>query len=308
MTGLKYSRAVLSFAVLFSAAFAGGVSAETAGINFDSGAVDVAGIVKNAKAAAKEDSKTDLKEVRIQSRTDRDCVRFTFDPEGPETSEAVWLRSTEYRQECHWVGDPRNGGHRQCREVPRWTYRERVQVELRDRKELYPWERESVAVCLDGRWLSIHEVDLGHHYTSQRTGGRYTLTAGAKKPMDPDRGGISASAPVASGQNLSVTFNDRWASYYSAERVVLKFKLKRVIEGWFDPTLVEKEVSLTVADSYRINFSDYAEEFSEKLKAGKKYYVEWGFKRIGPISNDTYMKRGDGPEGVYRPQLLTVLR
>ena len=32
---------------------------------------------------------------------------------------------------------------------------------------------------------------------------------------------------------------------------------------------------------------------------GKKYYVKWGFKRVGQISKDTYVKRGEGPKVKY---------
>ena len=308
MTGLTHGRICVSLAVCMSVAFCGGAFAEEPNIDFDGGAADISGIVASMKAAEKPEGEADLKEIRIARRTERDCVRFTFEPDGPEVSEAVWLRSTEYRRECHWVGDPRRGGRQECRDVPGRTYRERVQVELRERKTLYPWERESVAVCLDGNWLSIREVDLAHHYTSARSGGRYTLTAGEKKPMNPDRGGISAEAPAVSGDNLSVTFSDRWASYYAGESVVLSFRLKRVVEGWFDPTLVEKEVAFPAADFYRVDFAQFAGEFSESLKPGKKYYVEWGFKRVGRISKDAYIKRGDSPHGEYRPKLLMVLR
>lgn len=264
---------------------------------------DITALVGSLKKKAQGDKSKDIKETyNATRRSDRDCVTFRFDPDGPTVSEAVWLRSTEYRDECTY--DPRGGRH--CHEVPGWTYRERVQVELQNRQELFPWEREAVAVCLDGNWLSIHEVDLAHKYTSSRRGGYYTLTAGERKPMNPDRHGIEAGAPESAGDNVAVNFADKWASYYAGEQTVLMVKLKREIKNWFDPTLVKKELTFAAADNYRIDFGEYASEFSENLKAGKKYYVEWSFKRIGKISKDTKIKRGDGPTSKYQPKLLLV--
>jgi len=277
-------------------------------LDFDQGAPDVKNLMTGLKKKAQQESPAVEKTYQVARRTDRDCVTFVFKPDGPTVSEKVWLRSTEYREECRWEGDPRNGGRQYCREVPRWTYRELVQVELKDRKELYPWEKEAVAVCLDGNWLSVHEVQLAHKYTASRSGGYYTLTAGEKKPMDPDKHGIEAGAPESTGGSLAVAFTDRWASYYAGEQVVLSMKLKREKKNWFDPILVEKEFTFTVADSYGVDFGPYAEEFSEKLRPGSDYYVEWSFKRIGKVSKPTKMKRGDGPTGTYKPLLIMVAR
>ncbi|MFH2204325.1 MAG: hypothetical protein ABIJ96_14495 [Elusimicrobiota bacterium] len=276
--------------------------------DFDQGVPDVKDVVAGLKKEAVPDGSAVQESYQVAYRSDRDCVTFVFRPDGPTVSEKVWLRSTEYREECRWEGDPRNGGRQYCREVPRWTYRELVQVELRERKELYPWEKEAVAVCLDGNWLSVHEVQLAHKYTASRNGGYYTLTAGEKKPMDPDKHGIEAAAPESTGDNLAVTFTDRWASYYAGEQVVLSMKLKREVKNWFDPVLVEKEFTFAAADAYPVDFAPYAAEFSEKLKPGSNYYVEWSFKRIGVISKPTQMKRGDGPTGTYRPRLIMVAR
>lgn len=266
---------------------------------FDQG-VDAKAALAAAKEGAKED-KAAVEGKALKYRAERDCARFSFDPEGPEVSESVWLRSTEYDEECHTSGDPRNGGGRWCREVPRWTHRERVQLRLEGRQKLFPWEKETFEVCLEGRWLSLYTVAAAHDYKANRSGGDYTLHAGARKAMNPDRGGIQAEAPVAKDAALAVTFKDRWASYYAGEKVKIKATLKREVEGWFDPTLKEVEVEFDAADSYEIDFNKYAADFSERLKPGKKYYVEYGFSRHGKVSKDTFMKAGDGPAGEYRP-------
>lgn len=268
-------------------------------VDFDKG-VDAKAFLSAAKTAAKED-KTDLKAAANKSRAERDCARFTFTPEGPTVSDSVWLRSTEYEEQCHQTGDPRHGGGRQCHEVPRWTHRERVQLELRNRQDLFPWENEIFEVCLEGRWLDLRSIRVAHDYRGTSSAGYYTLNAGARKAMDPDRNGIAAGAPAAQSKAVVVEFKDRWASYYAGEKVMIKAALRREVEGWFDPTLKEVELEFDAADAYSIDFNAYAKDFSEALKPGKKYYVEWGFSRLGKVSKSTYMKVGDGPAGVYQP-------
>ncbi|TPW20936.1 MAG: hypothetical protein FD126_1186 [Elusimicrobia bacterium] len=273
-------------------------------VNFDKG-LDAKAFLSQAKKEAKAD-KTDLKGAGLKYRTERDCARFTFSPDGPTTSEAVWLRSTEYYEECYNTGDPRNGGGRYCHEVPRYTHRERVQLELRNRQKLFPWEKETFEVCLDGSWLNLYSIRTAHEYKANRSGGDYVLNAGARKAMDPDSNGIEASAPAAQDKAVAVAFKDRWASYYAGEKVKIKASLKREVEGWFDPTLKEVEVVFDAAETYTLDFNAYAKDFSEALKPGKKYYVEWGFSRHGKVSKDTYMKVGDGPTAVYQPTLMEV--
>lgn len=268
-------------------------------VSFDDG-VDAKAFLSEAKKAAKAD-KTDLKAAGLKYRAERDCARFTFSPDGPTTSEAVWLRSTEYDEECTQTGDPRHGGGRFCHEVPRWTHRERVQLELRNRQKLFPWERETFEVCLEGSWLNLYAIRTAHEYKANRSGGDYVLNAGARKAMDPDVNGIAAGAPTAKDKALAVEFKDQWASYYTGEKVKIKAALRREVEGWFDPTLKEVELEFDAADAYTIDFNAYAKDFSEALKPGKKYYVEWGFSRIGKVSKPTYMKVGDGPTAVYQP-------
>ena len=255
-------------------------------------------------AAAKEEAKTekvDLGAQGLKYRAERDCATFAFAPGGPEISDAVWLRSTEYYEECTTTGDPRHGGGTFCREVPRWTHQERVQLELRGRQQLLPWERETFEACLEGSWLNVYVLQAAHEYKSAQNGGNFVLTAGARKAMDPDKNGITAGAPAAWAKALKVEFKDQWASYYTGEKVKIKLALKRDVPNWFDPTVLEKEFEFDAAASYAVDFNAYLGEFKEALKPGKEYYVEWGFSRIGKISKPTYMKVGDGPKSVYHP-------
>jgi hypothetical protein len=283
-------------------------AAEMPVLDFDSGAADVSAIVADAQESS-DTQDAEITSVQAKYRSDRDCASFLFAPGDEGVSDRVWLRSTEWVEECHYEGDPRRGGGgRVCREVPRWTHREVVQVRLEGRQSQLPWENESFTVCLDGRWLSIHENYAAHKYSSRELSGQFTLTAGAKKAMRPDPAGIRLDAPVNSGANLSATFTDKWSEYYGGETTEFQVKLRRQVDGWFDSTLVEKTVSLPAAASYTVNFADYAADFTSKLKAGKKYYVEWSFKRLGSVSTDRKMKVGDSNTVVYQPTLQIVSR
>lgn len=278
--------------------------AEGPALNFDKG-VDVSGLVSGLRGEAKKE-KIAVKAVKAAYRAERDCVNFSFEPAGPSVSESVWLRSTEYREECHWSGDPRHGGGQVCHEVPAWTHREKVQVELQGRQALLPWERERFQVCLEGRWLSIHTLAAAHRYRSDERNGYFTLTAGQRIAMAPDPKGIEAAAPRVVGSNLAVSFNDRWASYYPGETVAMKLELKRDIDGWFDSLLLTKELSFPVAASYEVDFSKYASEFSSQLKSGKKYYVKLAFRRLGKVSTDKQVDAGESQRTVFHPALQTI--
>lgn len=279
--------------------------AETPVVDFDQG-VDAAAVVQEAKKNAVEAEGVEAADAaKVAYRAERDCVTFVFEPDGPTTSEAVWLRSTEYWERCGTYGNPPT---RYCREEPRWTHREKVWVTLQDRKELYPWEREAFDVCLEGNWLSAHIIQAAHKYTGDRLGGHYTLIAGERIPMRPDKGGIQVSGLRSTGVSMAVGFTDKWASYYAGEQVLIKAVLKREIKNWFDPTLIKKEFTMSAGDNYAVDFDAFVADFSEKMKAGKKYYVKWGFSRIGKISTDKYIKRGDSNTAVYAPRLSVFAR
>jgi len=277
------------------------LSAPAVASDFDAAASDIKGVVSTAKENAKSD-KQEIKPIQAQYRAERDCVNFRFKPEGPNVSEAVWLRSTEYREECYYSGDPRRGGGgRVCHEVPGWTHRERVQITLEGRQKLFPWEDEIFEVCLEGNWLSAYALRVSHKYEAHRTGGDYTMTASERIPGSHDKNGLSARVVFPAG-GVKAVFTDKWSSYYEGEKILVKAKLRREISNWPDSTIGEKEMTFSTAGSYEIDFS----ELAGKLSGGKPYYVEYGFKRIGKVSKEQYLKTGDSPSAVYRQSLAPM--
>lgn len=242
-------------------------------------------------------------------RYDSDCVTFTFSPTDANVSETVYLRSTEWVEECTHTGDPRHGGGRQCWERPGMTYNERVRITLQDRQELFPWEYDKFRVCLQGPWLNWDDVATAYEYKSVRGGSRdgdIVLAPVKKLRMRPDPTGILMK-PLTSSMVLGLT--DKWINYYAkdGEKVVLKVVFKKDVPNWFDPTLLETELEFPVVPE-NIDLTAYAAKFSEKLQAGKKYYVKLSFKRVGRISKEDWVDAGETSPVAYQPSLLARLR
>lgn len=293
-------------AVIAALAWTGPALAEGPALDFDRMNFSVKDIVSRAKAAAKAD-KTVVKPAHAASRrAERDCAILAFEPNGPSRSEAVWLRSTEWIEECHWRGNPRDGGHYDCWERPGPTYRRQVQAEIAGRQPTLPWERETFEACLEGPWLSFYKISPAYEYQVRETSeGYWVLTPGRKIPTDPDPAGITAGALSNAGGSLVLDFADRWASYYGAgEQTQLHVELWRDVPNWFDPKLAEGDLTFNPAASYRVDFA----QFNPKLEPGKKYYVKWGFKRIGRVSKPKYVKRGKTDSTTYAVQAGAVAR
>lgn len=261
---------------------------------------DAKAVLEEAKQSASEAETIAPASAGFTRRYDSDCVRFTFDADDAPVSESVWLRSTEWVQECTSTGDPRHGGGRQCWERPGFTYNERVQVTLKDRKQLYPWETDSFRVCLQGPWLDAAQLATAYDYKMVSGGnrnGNLVLTPGNKRQMKPD-------ASAVTGQVLSdgtLKLNDRWASYYAGEKVVLKLKVNREVRNWPDSTVGETELEAGAVPA-AVDLKAFA-----KLEAGKRYYVKIEFKRVGSISKDDWVSAGETPAAPYQPAMLALL-
>lgn len=281
------------------------VRAQALAMDFDQG-VDVSSLLQEARQAAAEDATVAARAYAGALRYDSDCATITFGPNDKPVSEPVWLRSTEWVEQCDY-GDPRHGGGRHCWEMPGFTYNERVQVTLRERQPLLPWEYDSFRVCLQGPWLDIDDIATAYDYKVVQGGSRnggFVLAPVKKIAMRPDPAGI---APQSLSSSLVLKLKDQWASYYAGEQTVLKVRLKT---GHFlgGSTIVEKEIAWPAAESYQVNFLDFAKDFSRKLEVGKKYYVKYQFKRAGKISRQDWTKDAESGEVAYQPGLTGVGR
>jgi len=316
---MKFSGIVafLTVAALGAAAsFPSVANAGNSGVNFDQG-ISVSDILKQAKAGAAAE-KTVIQPAYIgQTRYDRDCVTVTFSATDKPVSDRFSLRSTEWVTECHNTGGggtyPGPGGHpvpvpptQNCWERPGFHYNEVAQVTLQDRQPLLPWEYDKFQVCLEGPWLSLYSLAAAYDYKMVQGGnrdGNFILAPIKKLAMKPDPVGITAQAFTA---DMVLTLKDKWASYYQGEQTVLKVALRKEVSFWPDQTVIEKDITLAPADLYTVNFMDYAKEFTQKLEAGRKYYVQYSFQRIGRISKPDLMKVGDTEKVPYQAATLAL--
>lgn len=228
---------------------------------------------------------------RIGGRTyTEDCVRFSFVRDEALLSEAVWLKSDEYREDCHTDSN----GRRRCNNQYVRSYRGKAQILIRER-ELFPWEKELFEVCLKGPWMDIYGIAMAYKYNvdSENTV-QYELIPGEKVPMNPDKEGLTLESFVFDPaiENFVMKVSDKWADSYAGEQTEITVELKRDVALWFDHTVLKKKITFDAAAEYEIHFVDLIGDFTENLK-NAKYYVNWGFKRKGEISKDKYQKKGE---------------
>ena len=276
-------------------------------VDFDQGKTGVTEIVAAARAGAKaaaihEAAQPKAKAVaRIEGRSghaakgigplrwDRDCVEFIFEPKDKE-SEAVYLRSQEWENECH----PGPRGEMNCWERPGMVTNAKVQIRIPERKQPLPWELEHFYMCLEGNWITYDEGATAFTYDSKflDNSGILIDTPKDKIPMSPDKNGINAASFAQTGDNFTAAFADKWASYYKGETTVLKVALRR--KGFLGSSKIfETELKLPAADTYTVRFADYADKFEDKLEDGQKYFVAWSFQRLGKISTDKKIGKDD---------------
>ncbi|MBI4656030.1 MAG: hypothetical protein HY746_04680 [Elusimicrobia bacterium] len=288
------------------------------GVNFDQG-VDV-------KAAVEEAVSNDV----IQpdkyighTRYTRDCARFTFGPSDTEImSEKVWLNSIEYVEECYPTGGGNIPGHYvpgpngqqgtyipggsygpgyHCYERPGNSWRQAGQVNIKPRK-LLPWERETFEVCLEGPWMNLYVDEGAYKYAIRKVGNYDTLfelSPQHKIAMKPDLNGINMVEFSYNPENKTYKFavKDEWAKEYSGEKTAIKVELYKSVQNWFDTYKGVKEFTFDATPSYEMSFTEKDLEQPQNDnpafdRGPKKYYLKWGFKRIGSISKDTFMKKG----------------
>lgn len=256
------------------------------------------------------------------NRYTRDCARFSFGPSDAEiASERVWLRSIEYIQECHNVPVqqchtvmvpgpngtqvPQQQCHtvyqQQCHERPGMSWSRTAQIKMLARK-LLPWERESFDVCLEGPWMDIYVNAAAYKYSASRQGNYDTLfelTAKNKIPMKADENGLSYAGFSYAGGKFAFKASDKWAKEYAGEKVVITVDLYS--EGWwiFNGYLGSKDFTFDAAEGYEMSFSEKDLENAvagdDTFRGAKKYYAKWGFRRVGTISKDNYVKKDKTP-------------
>lgn len=288
------------FAAFILAGFAASAAAQ---VSFDQG-VDVTAAISMAAAS---DIQVPLAAPAARLNYSRDCVRFTFGPSDEEmVSRKVYLRTTESETVCTTVMVPGPNGtqvpQQNCYERPGMTWYRYAQIKLNPRK-LFPWERDSFDVCLQGPWMDIYANATAYRYTAKREGYDdvlFTLTPHEKTAMRPDEDGVSYADFAYADGRFSFKASDKWAREYSGEKVAITVKLYKDNALFFDTFKGEKEFTFDAAESYAMAFSE--DELSkpeagqdDDSRGAKKYYLKWSFKRIGSISTDREIKKDKTP-------------
>lgn len=226
-------------------------------------------------------------------RATKDCSFFTFKAGSPPVSEPAILKSYVFQKVCK--------GNRCYDELLRTEKRKTV-VSLTGTREIFPWEKDVFSVCLEDTVVSAEVTGASHKYELTKVPGKelYEIKAEAKAKlrMEPDYAGITAESWEFKGKtgSLELTLKDKWAAVYGAslaEKTVIKLTVKQENPAWFDGVVFEQELSVAPAELYRLDLSEHASGLRRPLEDGKKYYAQWGFRREGGISKDSFVKGGE---------------
>lgn len=288
------------FALLCAMVMAIAVPVKSAEVDFDQG-IDLTDVMDQVKHG---DYEYDIPEIgskytgRFNDYT-RDCAVLTFGPDDPLKSEGVWLRSQEWEEYCDYYTDPNGHQIPNCHTVPGQSWRQKAQIIITQDRELLPWEIEAFEVCLEGPWMNIYTRAAAYKYHINSEGSYntiYKLTPQEKTPMAPDSAGLAVESFVynADDKNFTLNTKDIWTDYYQGEQVRIHAVLYRDVPNWFDSKIGELDMTFDSADGYTMLL-----DFGKKLKSGK-YYAKWGFTRIGRVSTDKYIKKGNTSE---RPEV-----
>lgn len=310
--------------VIFAAlVITGFIAAANAQVNFNKG-VDVKDFVSQA---VNSDLAVPAAPAPRIGQYSRDCARFSFGPSDKElVSERVYLRSTEYETVCHtqmvqqchtvMVPGPNNTqvAQQQCHMVPQqycyerpgMTWTQTGQIKVNPRK-LLPWERESFEICMQGPWMDLYINAAAYKYTARREGNYDTLFELApqyKVAMKADENGLNYGDFSYAGGKFTFKVNDRWAKEYAGEKVAIKIDLYRDGAWIFNGYKGSKEFTFDAAEGYTMTFDEKdLEKASDEDgtyrdgddRGAKKYFLKWGFKRVGAISKDNFVKKDKTP-------------
>ena len=192
-------------------------------------------------------------------------------------------------------------GQWQCFERPGQVFRATAQLKV-EQRTLYPWERESFEVCMEGPRLDIDTRVSPYTYSVQREGGldvRFRLIPSYRVPTAPDAEGLYQSAFSHNAGKFTFKANDRWTNEYAGEKVAVKVELYKDGFLFFNSYKGEKEFTFDTAQSYELVFaeSDLVQnktmiDDSMDFRGAKKYYVKWSFRRIGSVSTAKEINKG----------------
>lgn len=242
-------------------------------------------------------------------------------------TEYVYTCHTTYVQQCHTVMQPGPNGTmvpvqqcvskpvqtcynrpvQTCYERPGMSWRQSGQIKMGVRK-LLPWERESFDICLDGPRMSLDDNAAAYKYSVNTQGyydTLYALTPVRKIAMKPDEEGLNFAALTYDSATKTYKFevSDRWAAEYAGDKVLIDISLYKENPGWFNGYKGSKDFTFDAAVGYTMTFTEKSlkadkeavDNSQEDTRGPKKYYLKWGFKRVGIVSKDNRVNKGKTP-------------
>ena len=194
-----------------------------------------------------------------------------------------------------------------CNERPGRTFTHNVRLNVGQRN-LYPWETEEITVCAEHEHTWVSESKTPYTYNvSEKTqmGGGVNSTKTfffnpvSRNPSAPDEDGMAATSFRYSAGKFYMNVADKWANYYDGEKVIIHVALYKD-RFLVDKKLGEKDFEFHVDRNYALQFTEgefddddrAVEPETAETRGQTKYYVKWGFKRIGYVSTDKYIKKG----------------
>ncbi|MDP2864628.1 MAG: hypothetical protein Q8O90_00095 [Elusimicrobiota bacterium] len=198
---------------------------------------------------------------------------------------------TQYGQQGTWY----------CHERVSQTFRATAQLNIAPR-QLYPWERESFDICMEGNRVELDTRSSPYRYSEHREGMydiTFNLTPNYRTPTAPDSNGLYSTEFSYKEGKFTLRAGDKWAREYAGEKVMVKVELFKDGFLFFNSSKGEKEFTFDAAAGYDLVFAegdmvqnkDFADDSSD-MRGPKKYYVKWGFRRIGGVSNNEYVNKG----------------
>ena len=188
-----------------------------------------------------------------------------------------------------------------CNERVGQSFHATAQVNIAPRK-LLPWESESFEVCMEGPRVDFNPRSSPYSYSVDREGMydlAFNLTPRYRVPTPPDGDGLYATGFSFKDGKFALSVGDRWAGEYAGEKVMVKVELFKDGFLFFNSNKGEKEFTFDAAAGYEVVFAenelvknkDFVDDSADKGGAAK-YYVKWGFRRVGQVSTDDYMNKG----------------
>lgn len=188
-----------------------------------------------------------------------------------------------------------------CHERRGREFRATAQVNVAAR-QMYPWESERFEVCMEADRVELETRHSPYRYYVDRQGlydVTFNLTPNYRTPTAPDKEGLYSTAFAFRDGKFVLDVADRWGAEYAGEKVEIKVELMKDGFLFFNSSQGEKTFTFDAARGYQLAFAegdlqktaDYVDASSD-LRGPKKFYVKWGFRRLGSISTNEYMNKG----------------